>query len=155
MRDIVVIIAFALVWAVFFGQLSFNNLFIGLILGFIILSVLRREAESSFPKRAWGFVRYLGRFFLELLIANVLMARLALLPKPRLHPHVIAVPLEVKSDSAITLLAVTITLLPGTVAMGVSEDRKRLYAHAMGEADLGKLHGSIDRIQRLILGFMR
>lgn len=155
MRDVIAITAFALVWAIFFGQLSLHNLVIGLVLGFVILSVMQRDVPYSFPKRAWAVLRFVGRFFAELVVANVLMARIALLPSSRFHTHVIAVPLELKSEGGITLLAVAITLLPGTVAMGVSEDRSELYAHAMGEPDLDKVHASIGAMQRRILGFMR
>ena len=154
MRDLVAMLAFAFVWTLFFGRLGLNNFVIGLILGFLILSVLRRDVEHAFPKRAFGFARYLLRFVYELVLANLHMARLALWPRARLYPHVIAVPLELRGDAAITLLAVTITLLPGTVAMGVSADRRVLYAHAMGQRDLARVHEDIHLMQRLIRGFM-
>ncbi len=65
-----------------------------------------------------------------------------------------AVPLRVRSDAAISLLSATITLLPGTVALGLSEDRRILYAHAIGEADPQRSRDSVTRIESLILGFM-
>lgn len=154
MRDILAVLSFALVWALFFGQLTLFNLTVGAILGVLMLSVVQRDVERSFPKRLVGVLRFAGRFLLEVLTANLAIAKLALEPRPEFHPHVIAVPLRVKSDGAVTLLAATITLLPGTVAMGVSEDHSVLYAHAIGEADVKKAHESIVRIETLILGFM-
>ena len=62
-------------------------------------------------------------------------------------------PIRVESDAAIALLSATITLLPGTVAMGISEDRKELYAHAMG-ASLDEAKESVTRMETLIMGFM-
>jgi multicomponent Na+:H+ antiporter subunit E len=51
-----------------------------------------------------------------------------------MHPGVIAVPLDARTDAEITLLANLITLTPGTLSIDVSADRKVLYIHTM---DLG------------------
>jgi len=65
----------------------------------------------------------------ELLLASVKVAYDVLTPKDHMHPAVIAVPLEAKTDLEITLLANFITLTPGTLSIDVSEDRKTLYIH--------------------------
>ena len=154
MLELLTVLAVALLWVFLAANLTLYNLFIGALLGLLFLSVVRREGERSFPARLVGFVRFAAQFLFELFIANIAVALLAVKPRPRLHPHIIAVPLSVKSDAAITLLSAAITLLPGTVAMGVSADRSLLYAHAIGEADVAKSRDSVTRIERLILGFM-
>lgn len=154
MSDLLAVLAFALVWALFFGPLTLFNLAVGVLLGLLVLSVVQRDVERSFPRRLWALLRFAGNFLVELVVANVGIARLALSPRIDLHPHVVAVPLRVKSDAAITLLAATITLLPGTVAMGVSADKSRLYAHAIGAAAPAVARDGIRRIETLILGFM-
>lgn len=154
MRDLLYIVGFALVWALFLGQLTLVNLVVGFLLGMLVLSVVQRGAQGTFPRRLWAVLRYAVRFVLELFVANLVIARLALTPRPRLHPHVVAVPLRVKSDAAITVLSATITLLPGTVAMGVSSDKSVLYAHAIGEADVERVRAGVVRIETLILGFL-
>ena len=153
--EILTIVLIALVWALFFGELSLFNLVVGALLGLFLLSVVQRRQERSFPKRLGAVLRFVYRFFVELFVASIVVARLALVPRPTFHPHIIAVPLRVSSDGAIALLSATITLLPGTVAMGVSADRSVLYAHAIGEADVNKARDSVVRIETLILGFMR
>lgn len=155
MLDILAILGFALVWSLFFGQLSVYNLVVGALLGLFLLSIVQRDLERSFPKRLGAVVFFGYRFLIELIVASVVIARLALARRPTFHPHVIAVPLRLQSDAAIALLAATITLLPGTVAMGVSPDKSILYAHALGEAELSKARDGVTRIETLILGFMR
>ena len=154
MLELLTVLSVALLWAFLSADLTLFNLVVGGLLGLLFLSVVRREGERSFGARLVGFVRFLLRFLYELVVSNIAVALLALKPRPRLHPHIIAVPLNVTSDAAIALLSAAITLLPGTVAMGVSEDRTLLYAHAIGEADVAKSHDSVTRIERLILGFM-
>ena len=155
MVDILAILGFALVWSLFFGELSIYNLVVGALLGLFLLSVVQRDRERSFPKRLGALAFFVYRFFVELVQASVAIARLALTRRPRFYPHVLAVPLRLQSDGAISLLAATITLLPGTVAMGVSADKSILYAHAIGEAEVAKARASITRIETLILGFMK
>jgi multicomponent Na+:H+ antiporter subunit E len=48
-----------------------------------------------------------------------------------MRPGVVAVPLELQTDAAITLLANLITLTPGTLSLDVSADRRVLYVHTM------------------------
>lgn len=153
--EIIVVIAVALLWAFLYGELSTFNLLMGALLGMLLLVAVRRERSSSLPARLWRIVRFIVWFLVELLRAGVVIAGLTIRRRPRFHPHVIAVPLRVESDAAITLLSATITLLPGTVAMGTSEDRRTLYAHAIGEADPARSRDSVIRIENLILGFMR
>lgn len=154
MSEILTIIAIALLWSFLLGAMSPFNLLIGALLGILLLSIVRRDQGEGFPKRFLGFVRFALRFLVEVVIANIAIARLAIARRPNFYPHIIAVPLRLKSDAAISLLAATITLLPGTVAMGVSEDKRVLYAHAIGEADIAKARDSVTRIETLILNFM-
>jgi multicomponent Na+:H+ antiporter subunit E len=54
-----------------------------------------------------------------------------------LHPGrvqcsgIVAVPLDVRSDSGVSLLANLVTLTPGTTSLHVSHDRSTLYVHVM------------------------
>ncbi|MCA9837734.1 MAG: Na+/H+ antiporter subunit E [Trueperaceae bacterium] len=154
MLELLIIILISLLWSLFLGELSLFNLTVGALLALLLLSVIQREQEHNFSQRFRAVLFFVYRFFIELFMANLVIARLAFSARPKFNPHVIAVPLKLESDAAISLLAATITLLPGTVAMGVSEDKSLLYAHAMGEADVAKAKDSITRIETLILGFM-
>jgi len=53
-------------------------------------------------------------------------------------PAIVAVPLSVKTDLQITLLANLITLTPGTLSIDVSEDKKFLFVHLMYGANPDK-----------------
>jgi len=48
---------------------------------------------------------------------------------------IIEVPLEVKSDFGVALLANMVTLTPGTTTLHISPDKKYLYAHVMHYTD--------------------
>ena len=154
MIQVFILFLFALLWPILVGKLTAYNLIVGGLLAVLLLSVLQSGGES-FARRLGAFVRYVGAFLWELLLANIVIALLALRRRPVFYPHIIAVPLRVESDAAISLLSATITLLPGTVAMGVSADRKLLYAHAINIKDIGEARESVTRMETRILGFMK
>lgn len=155
MTSILAVAALMVLWSFLSGGFTGWNLLVGAVLGLLLLSIVQRDQVRSFPARLVALARFLVRFTFELVVSNVAIALLALHPRPRLHPHVLAVPLRVRSDAAVTLLSLAITLLPGTVAMGVSDDRDTLYAHALGERDPDRARASVTRIEALILGFMQ
>ena len=70
-------------------------------------------------------------FARELVLANLRVARLVLGPRARMHPAIVALPLDVRSDLAIQLLAATITLTPGTLSIDMASDRRTLYVHVV------------------------
>lgn len=77
-----------------------------------------------------------GLFFAwELVLANLRVAWLVVHPRPRMRPAIVALPLDVTSDAAIQLLAVTITLTPGALSLDVSSDRRTLYVHTVDVGD--------------------
>ena len=75
----------------------------------------------------------------EIVIANLRVAYDVITPKSRAIPGVISIPLDCKKDIEITLLAIVISLTPGTLALDVSPDKKNLYIHAMFLTDKEKL----------------
>ena len=126
------ILALAVIWSVLSGQLSLFNLLVGALLGVVLLSVVLRSKERPVAARIVGIVYFIIRFVVALVRGGLTVAGLAIQFSPSFHPHVVAVPLRVRSDAAISLLSAAITLLPGTVAMGTSADSRILYAHLGG-----------------------
>ena len=76
-------------------------------------------------------------FFYELMASAVRVALVVIRPdlKKVVRPAIVAVPLTVKSDAEITLLANLITLTPGTLSIDVSPDKSVLYVHALSMDD--------------------
>jgi multicomponent Na+:H+ antiporter subunit E len=82
-------------------------------------------------------------FARELILSALKVAWLAVQPRMRLRPAIIAYPLTVTTDAQITLLANMITLTPGTLSVDVSDDRRTLYVHAIDIESKEALIGSI------------
>ena len=68
----------------------------------------------------------------DILVANVVVAMIVLFKSNKnMRPAWVVIPLELRTPEAITMLAGTITLTPGTVSADVSEDGKALLVHAL------------------------
>lgn len=154
MGEVLALAAVALLWSFLNGELSWGNVLFGLLLGMLMLSVMERNVKRSLPRRARGVIRFVLAFLLEMVKAGILNTRLALSVRPRFHPHIVAVPLSVKSDAAIALLGLAISLIPGTVPMAISNDRRYMYCHAVNLRDPDDQRRGIHRIEALILEFM-
>ncbi len=72
----------------------------------------------------------------DILVANVQVARIILfMPADRIRSRWIAVPITLRSPEAITLLAGTITMTPGTLTADMSACGRVLLIHALHAPD--------------------
>lgn len=81
--------------------------------------------------RFFGFIAFLLFYIREIVVSNFRIAHDVLTPKHHMTPGIIAVDVADLSDRQVVLMANFITMTPGTLGLLVSEDRKRLYIHAM------------------------
>ena len=70
-------------------------------------------------------------FCKEFIFANLRIAHDIISPRYYMQPTLVALPLDVRSDFEITVLACIITLTPGTLSLDLSPDRRTLYIHAL------------------------
>jgi len=112
----------------------------GLAIGMSIAYLFRRFYATDLA--IGGLIRsipatviYLVLFLTELVTANVDVAYRVLAPSMPIEPDVIEIPLRVESDAAITTIANSISLTPGTLTMDYDQDRNSLYVHAIAGRD--------------------
>lgn len=126
------------------GQLvlghALGEFLIGLAVGFPVAYLFRRfyserVVVSRTPRVVPAAAKYLTVFVWELVTANLDVARRVLSPSMPMEPAVIEVPLRVETDLAITTIANSITLTPGTLTMDYDAERNALYVHAIAGTD--------------------
>ncbi len=121
-----------LVWLLLVNTVSPGHLLLGAVLA-VILPLL---TSCFWPDRPhvhspWRLLRYIAVLLWDIGLANLTVARLILGPTRRLRPGFIHLPLTLESEFAISVLASTISLTPGTVSSNLSSDRKTLLIHAL------------------------
>ena len=126
----------ALAWCLFQQSYTPLDFIIGFAISYGILRFFQGpETRNIYMRKAAVTGWYLLRFLLELLKANIQVAKVVLSPRIRIRPGVIAYRMGVKTDGGITLLANSITLTPGTLSVDVSPDQRTLYVHALDIRD--------------------
>jgi multicomponent Na+:H+ antiporter subunit E len=122
----------AIAWAALTGSFQPVDLLFGFALGYLVLWISTRMGkQNKYFKHIPLLLGLIGVFLWDLLRANIRMAGIILSPHMRLRPAVVAVPLILKSETAIILLANLMTLTPGTLSLDISTDRQMLFIHTV------------------------
>jgi len=125
-------VALWLIWLLLNNTASFGHMVLGALLAtFIPWFTASFWQEKVQIHRPWLLVKFVAVVIYEILIANVVVAKLILTRQDKLQPGFLHVPLDLKSPVAIGLLANTISLTPGTVTCDLSEDQQSLLIHAL------------------------
>lgn len=124
----------ALIWAFIMSDVTARGLAVGFVLGYLVLLFSRPLfPETRYFTKLFRAVGLAVFFVWELVKSSVRVAVDVLHPdcESRIHAGVFSVPLDVRSDLGIALLANLVSLTPGTLSLDVSEDRRTLYIHGM------------------------
>ncbi|MBL0947853.1 Na+/H+ antiporter subunit E [Brevundimonas sp.] len=125
------------VWMLLVNEFTFGALFLALVFGVLVPLVTSRFWPDR-PKVRFGYdaAAYLAVVLFDIVVANFEIAWIILTRRNRdLRSHWLVVPVELRSAEAITVLAGTISLTPGTVSSDVSADGRCLLVHALDVAD--------------------
>lgn len=119
-----------------------NSFSAGTVLMAIVVAVLVPLFTSSYwqdkPRLrfGWAMADYLAIVAWDIVIANFQVAWLILFRRNRdLRACWLVIPLDVRQPEAITSLAGTISLTPGTVSADISADGRMLLVHALDVTD--------------------
>ena len=126
-----------LVWMLLVNELKLGSLVMALILG-IVIPILTAPYWPDRPRLRSlpAIVEYIGIVMYDIIKSNVVVAMIVLFKRnDTLQPAWITVPLDLRSPEAITVLAGTITLTPGTVTADMSGDGHALLIHCLHAPD--------------------
>lgn len=134
----------------------FGELLIGAGIGMSVAYVLRRMYVphvniARMTTVAPYAAAYVGSFLMEMVYANIAVMKLVLSPRMPIQPDVVKVPLRVESDAAITLIANSITLTPGTLTMDYDPVENALHVHAISGKDRDAVLDPIRRWEDLAM----
>ena len=126
-----------IVWMLLLNSFTLGGLLLGIVLGTLI-PVLTASYWPNRPKIriGWAIIDYLAIVLFDIVVANFEVAKLVLFRKSRdLRSHWLVIPLELRSPEAITALAGTISLTPGTVTSDIAADGRSLLVHILDADD--------------------
>lgn len=144
----------AIVWILLQNEITAGMAVMGVILGILIpwgTSIWWPDTPKGF--RLGQMVTYTIMVLWDIIVANIEVAWIVLAkPNAKLKPAWIVVPLELKQPEAITVLAGTITLTPGTVSADLSDEGHSLLVHVLHTDDPDAVRDDIkNRYERRLL----
>ncbi|MFH1768814.1 MAG: Na+/H+ antiporter subunit E [Candidatus Omnitrophota bacterium] len=133
-RRAVLFILGLLIWIIITFSLDWGHLLIGIAVSLLIaylagdLFTARPHLFSHISRYLW-FLYYIPIFLWECLKANIEVACKVLHPKCPIVPGIVKVKTSLKSETALTFLANSITLTPGTLTVDLDQKEGVLYIH--------------------------
>ncbi|MDF1620814.1 Na+/H+ antiporter subunit E [Pseudothioclava nitratireducens] len=125
------------VWLLLANSYTMNSLVFGVIMGLVIPWVTApywpdRPVIRRFPK----IVEYVLIVLWDIIVSNLVVAKIVLfMPKSKLQPAWVTVPLDLVEPESITVLAGTITMTPGTLTAEIAADGHSLLVHCLHAPD--------------------
>jgi multicomponent Na+:H+ antiporter subunit E len=127
------VVALIVLWMLLWGSVSWLNLATGLVLAIAVTrSLYLPPVELSGRFNPFWFALFLVRFLGALFVASFQVAFLAFSPGGGRNNSVIAVDLRTRSDFIMTMTAVALSLIPGSVVLEVEREQSLLYLHVLG-----------------------
>lgn len=141
----------AVVWILLANKLSVGVVLLALVVGVAV----PKFTSVYWPERArlgnpWMIVEYAAVVLHDIVISNIQVAQLVLFRRAAtLRSGFITIPLELTSPEAITVLAGTITMTPGTLTADFDPDGHTLRVHCLEVLDKDEAVAKIkDRYER-------
>ncbi|MCF7698372.1 Na+/H+ antiporter subunit E [Loktanella sp. M215] len=125
------------VWCLLNNSLTLGTIVFGTILG-LLIPILTAAYWPDRPPvaRPFGMVVYCLIVIWDIIKSNITVAMQILFRgNDSLQPAWITVPLDLRKPEAITILAGSITLTPGTLSADLSADGTALLVHALHAPD--------------------
>lgn len=129
-------------WMLLWGAVSWLNLVTGIILAIVVTRVFYLPpVDLSGRFNPFWLAVFVGQFFFELFVASFQVAFLALRPRRVVHNSIVEVQLRTRSDLILTVVAIAMSLVPGSFVIESDRMRSRLYFHALNTEDQQSVEG--------------
>jgi multicomponent K+:H+ antiporter subunit E len=125
------------VWFMLVNRLAIGTTVMAVIMGTLIPHVTAMWwPDRARIKAPLALLSYTALVVWDVIVANFQVARIILfMPADQIRSAFIRVPVDLQSREAITLLAGTITMTPGTLTADMSSCGKALLIHALHAPD--------------------
>ncbi|MDD4335072.1 MAG: Na+/H+ antiporter subunit E [Desulfotomaculaceae bacterium] len=124
-------------WMFLQDDWSVLSFFSGYLFGLFVLFILARFISAKYYLFTLQAVVNLFLIFIcELFLSSILVIGKTIKPKIDIKPGIFSLETSLQGDAEVTLLALLITLTPGSVVVDISRDNKVFYIHAMDIPEL-------------------
>jgi len=154
-QQLPLIVGLVVLWMLLWGSVTWLSFVTGIVIALIITRLFYLPpVELSGRFNPFWFLVFLAKFLVQLVSASFQVAFQALRPHTVTSNAVLAVGLVTRSDFITTAVAITISLIPGSLVVEVDRQRSVLYLHALNVADLDAadaVRGNVLAVERQLV----
>lgn len=122
----------AVLWLLMLNSVEPGHILLGIVLGIAIPFITHDFwPEQARVSRPLPLLKYFVVLLMDIIRSNLIVAGRILGPSRKLSPGFFTFPLDLDDDFAITILASTISLTPGTVSTHYDAEKRTLLIHAL------------------------
>jgi multicomponent Na+:H+ antiporter subunit E len=136
-----------LVWMLLWGTWSWANLISGTVVALLVTTVLPLPpVVGGVRVHGLRLLRLVGYFLVDLIVSGAQVAWLTVRPGGIWRSAIIRVPLRTDSDLLLTIIAESVTLVPGSIVIDLDREEKVLILHVLhvdDERDVERRRASV------------
>jgi multicomponent Na+:H+ antiporter subunit E len=136
-----------LVWILLWGTWSWANLISGTVVAVAVTSLLPLPpVVGGVQVHGVRLLRLLGYFAVDLVVSAAQVAWLTVRPRGISRSAIVKIPLRTDSDLLLTIVAETVTLVPGSIVIDLDREEKTLILHVLNvddESDVERRRASV------------
>lgn len=155
LHELPLLIGLVVLWAMLWRELSLLSVISGIVVAVLVMRLFYLPpVELAGRFNPWWALRYLGYFFWHLSLASWQVAWLAVRPGPTPRTSIIAVKLRTKSDFILTMVALTNSLIPGSLIVEVDRFASTLYLHVLDtptQKEIRQMRAEVAQVERLLI----
>jgi len=154
-QQLPLVVALVVLWLLLWGSVTLLNVVGGVLIAIAVTTIFYLPAvELSGRFNPFWFVVFLARFFASIFTASFQVAFQAIGPRGIRSNAIVRIQLDTRSDLMLTLTAMTVSLVPGSVAFEVDRENSVLFVHALGTRsveDVEEVRADALRIERSLV----
>ena len=150
-QQLPLLVVLVLLWMMLWGSLTPLTIVTGILVAVLVTRAFYLPpVELSGRFNPLWFLVFLVQFLGELVYASFQVGFQALSPRGVTSNSVIAVQLITRSDFLLTLTAIALSLVPGSIVVEVDREKSILFLHALNtrtQDDIDKAHNRVLEVE--------
>ena len=126
-----------LVWILLWGSWSWADLISGIVVALVVTVLLPLPpVVGGIRVRPTALLAFLGHFLVDLAVSGAQVAWQALRPGGPRRSAIVRVRLRTDSDLLLTMIAETLSLVPGSIVLDLDREERAIALHLLHVRDL-------------------
>lgn len=154
-RALVYAVGLAAAWVMLWDRITLSNIIVGLAVASVLLAAfplrpITHEADHA-RVAPIAAVQLVASVLRQLVVSNLVVARVIISRRPTLATGVVACPMRVDSSRILSIVAFILALSPGLMAVEATDHPPMLYVHVLRLSDPNETRLQVARLERQVI----